>query len=258
MSTRQQEVILASEAPAAPSFSFQEMQRMAVAVAKSGLFGVKEPDQALSLMLVAQAEGKHPALIARDYDIIQGRPAKKSEAILRDFQASGGRIQWHEMSDTLASATFSHPFSGAPLKVDWDINRAKKAGLIGKPGGMYEKYPRQMLRARVISEGCRAVAPSTTSGFYTPEEVRDFTQEQLPAQSMTSAIDDATSAPEQSEIEARINSMDVADIKSLEETFASAWRSTKHKPTRDKYKATYDEMKANIEEAAQRTVAEPQ
>ncbi len=62
-----------------------EIERMAQAVAKSGLFGVKTPDQALALMLVAQAEGRHPALAARDYDIIQGRPAKKAEAMMRDF-----------------------------------------------------------------------------------------------------------------------------------------------------------------------------
>ena len=51
-----------------------------VAGAESG-FG----DEALALMLVSYAEGRHPALAARDYDIIQGRPAKKSEAMLRDF-----------------------------------------------------------------------------------------------------------------------------------------------------------------------------
>jgi hypothetical protein len=54
---------------------------MASAIAKSGLFGMKTPDQALALMLIAQAEGMHPAIAARDYHVIQadqrlrGRPA---------------------------------------------------------------------------------------------------------------------------------------------------------------------------------------
>ena len=42
---------------------FNEVQGMAAAIAKSGLFGMKTPDQALALMLVAQAEGQHPATI---------------------------------------------------------------------------------------------------------------------------------------------------------------------------------------------------
>ena len=43
-----------------------QIERMALAVAKSGLFGVKTPDQAMALMLVAQAEGMHPAIAARE------------------------------------------------------------------------------------------------------------------------------------------------------------------------------------------------
>jgi hypothetical protein len=40
-----------------PHIGFSDVERMASAVAKSGLFGVRTPDQALSLMLIAQAEG---------------------------------------------------------------------------------------------------------------------------------------------------------------------------------------------------------
>ncbi|MCX7689084.1 MAG: hypothetical protein N2045_14060, partial [Fimbriimonadales bacterium] len=56
---------------------------------------------------------------------------------------------------------------------------AKRAGLIGKAGGNWEKYPRAMLRARVVSEGVRTVFPGVIVGLYTPEEVRDF--EPVPA-----------------------------------------------------------------------------
>ena len=55
-----------------------EVERMANAVAKSGLFGVKNVEQAMALMLIAQAEGMHPAIAARDFHVIQGRPALKS------------------------------------------------------------------------------------------------------------------------------------------------------------------------------------
>ena len=41
-----------------------EIKTMAEAVAKSGLFGVKTADEAMALMLIAQAEGQHPAIAA--------------------------------------------------------------------------------------------------------------------------------------------------------------------------------------------------
>jgi hypothetical protein len=153
---------------------YGEIERMATAVAKSGLFGVKTADQALALMLVAQAEGRHPALAARDYDVIQGRPSKKSEAMMRDFLQSGGTVEWHDLTDAIADATFAHP-SGGKVRISWDMKRAQAAGLGGKD--MWKKYPRQMLRARAVSEGIRTVCPMATSGMYVPEEVQDFQPE---------------------------------------------------------------------------------
>lgn len=151
-----------------------DLERMADAIAKSGLFGVKSPVQALALMLIAQAEGSHPATAARDYHIIDGRPALKADAMLARYLSSGGKVQWHEHTDAKVSATFAHP-AGGTLKIDWDMARAKAAGMGGKP--MWTKYPRQMLRARVISEGIRATNPGVAVGIYTPEEVQDFAPE---------------------------------------------------------------------------------
>ena len=149
----------------------QSLERMAQAVAQSKLFGITNQEQALALMLVAQAEGLHPATAARDYHIIQGRPALKADAMLARYLSSGGKVEWHDHTDTKVAATFSHP-AGGTLKIEWDMDRAKKAGLGGKD--MWSKYPRQMLRARVISEGIRATNPAVATGIYTPEEVQDM------------------------------------------------------------------------------------
>jgi hypothetical protein len=148
-----------------------DLERMAQAVAASKLFGMQSPEQALALMLVAQAEGLHPATAARDYHIINGRPALKADAMLARYLNSGGKVEWHEHTDTKVAATFSHP-NGGTLRIEWDIPRATKAGLAGKDN--WTKYPRQMLRARVISEGIRATNPAVAVGMYTPEEVQDF------------------------------------------------------------------------------------
>lgn len=153
-----------------PAFTLGDMERIAHAFAASKLFGVQTPEQALALCLVAHAEGRHPAIAAQDYNIINGRPSKKADAMLRDFIASGGRVEWHTLSDQAAEATFAHP-QGGTVRIGWDHERAKAAG-INNP--MWRKYPRQMLRSRVVSEGVRTVCPGATSGMYVPEEVQDF------------------------------------------------------------------------------------
>lgn len=173
--------------PVAQQFAVTDMERIARAFASSKLFGVQNVEQALALCLIAQAEGRHPATAAQDYSIIQGRPSKKADAMLRDFLSSGGKVEWHTLSDDLADATFSHPYGGS-ARITWDMKRAQQAQLGGN--AMYKKYPRQMLRSRTVSEGVRTVCPGATSGMYVPEEVQDIVQERGPAQQALPAPSD--------------------------------------------------------------------
>ena len=148
-----------------------DIERMSSALAKSGLFGMKSTEQALALMLVAQAEGQHPATIAQDYDIIQGRAARKTHSVLARFQQAGGRVEWHTLTDTQAEATFTHP-AGGSLRMGWTFEQARKAGLTGKDN--WKNYPRAMLRARCIAEGVRAVYPAALGGMLVSEEAQDL------------------------------------------------------------------------------------
>lgn len=149
-----------------------DMERMAEAIARSGLFGMKTADQALALMLTAQAEGQHPATITQDYDIIQGRAARKTHSVLARFQSAGGTVQWHALTDDIADATFTHP-SGGSVRIDWTMARAQQAKLTGKDN--WRNYPRAMLRARCIAEGVRTVWPAAIGGYLVSEEAQDIT-----------------------------------------------------------------------------------
>ena len=153
--------------------STQEIQTMAMAIAKSGMFGIKTPEQAMALMFIAQAEGRHPGSVAQDYNVIQGRPALKADAMLARYQGAGGKVRWVSMTDECVSAVFSHPASG-DVEISWTMERAANADLL--KSGMFKKYPRQMLRARVISEGVRASFPGVIGGMYTPEEVQEYVE----------------------------------------------------------------------------------
>ncbi len=138
-----------------------QVERMAVAVAKSRLFGIQTPEQAFALMMIAQAEGMHPAIAARDYHIIQGRPSLKADAMLARFQQAGGKVEWNEYTDERVVGTFTHP-KGGSVSVEWTIEMGRKANLTKNP--TWNQYPRQMLRSRCISEGIRTVFQGVVVG----------------------------------------------------------------------------------------------
>jgi hypothetical protein len=150
---------------------FNELAQMAEVIAESKLFGIQNTKQALALGILCQAEGRHPGEAGRDYHIISGRPTLKSEIMLARFQAAGGRVEWHEYTHESVSGTFSHP-QGGSLKVSWTMQDATRAGLTGNP--TWKKFPRQMLKARCISEAVRGIFPGVLSGLYAPEEVSDI------------------------------------------------------------------------------------
>jgi len=149
-----------------------DMTVMADSIVKSGFYGFKTKEQVMAVMLVAQAENKHPASVVQEYDIIQGKPALKSQAILARFQLSGGSVQWDEVTPKKVKGTFKHP-QGGTLTVEWTIEMAKQAGIY-REGSGWSKYPEDMLRARVISRAVRSIYPACILGHYATEEVMDF------------------------------------------------------------------------------------
>jgi len=149
-----------------------DMQVMAESIVKSNFYGFKTKEQVMAVMLVAQAEGKHPATVVQEYDIIQGRPALKSQALLARFQMAGGKVEWQEVSAKRCCGTFSHPLGGS-LTIEWTIEMARQAGLVRDNSG-WTKFPEDMLSARVISRAVRKVYPGCILGHYAVEEVMDF------------------------------------------------------------------------------------
>jgi hypothetical protein len=156
---------------------FTDLKQMAVHTAASQLFGLQNQDQAIALMLLCQAEGLHPAVAMRDYHIIKNKPCLKSDALATRFLNAGGSYKFIEYSDTIVTCEFT--YKNQSLKVSWDIDRARKAGLV-REDSQWIKQPRVMLKARVLAEGIRAVCPSVLGGMITKEEAEDIVKD-IPA-----------------------------------------------------------------------------
>jgi hypothetical protein len=152
-----------------------QVRTMATSAYKSGMFPLKNPEQAMTLMLVAQSEQIHPMKAMMSYDVIQGRPALKSSEILARFQDSGGKVEWIETNSNVAKGKFTHP-QGGTITIEWNMDRATKAGYAAKDN--WKKYPDQMMRARCVSEAVRAIYPRCLNNMYSVEEVAEMPQEE--------------------------------------------------------------------------------
>ena len=154
----------------------QEIKEMAKTCFASGMFGLKNPEQVATLMLVAQAENIHPVKALMSYSVINGTPALKATEVQARFQRDGGVIEWIETSKEVAICTLTHPSYNGVYRSEYNITDAKLAGLDSKDN--WKRMPKEMLRARAVSSGVRAVAPSCLNNMYDDNEARDFTETQ--------------------------------------------------------------------------------
>lgn len=227
--------------------NIETIERMATLGSKSGLFGIKSPEQAAALMLIAQAEGISPALALRDYHVISGRPTLKADAILARFQQAGGKVRWVKLTDQEATAVFSHP-AGGEVEISWTMEMAKKAQLLGNQ--TWQKYSRAMLRSRCISEGVRTVYPGVVCGVYTPEEIESIDVAPAPAParaiSAPAPVIELEYVPEQ-ELTA-VDAIAAADsIEVLRKVYTAAMRSAQSEKEKAALTAAKDARKAQLE-----------
>lgn len=151
----------------------KKMAEMAKVVADSGLWSqFNSVPKVMGLMMLCQSDGIHPMHAVRHYDLIQGKPSKKSESQLADFYARGGKVQWLERTDKKCRAKFFSPNCPDGVEVEWTIEQAQKAGLTGKDN--WRNYPRQMLSARVQAEGVQITDPGASLGMVVTEEALDM------------------------------------------------------------------------------------
>lgn len=154
----------------------QAMQVMGEMIAGSGMFGCTKTEQGMVLAMQCLAEGKAPLELAKTYHIIEGKLTMRADAMLGRYLASGGKVKWTERSDKRVAATWI--CDGNEVEIAVTIDEMVKNGVAVGNGNKlktnWQRFPRQMLTARNISEAIRLLMPQIVAGIYTPEEVSDF------------------------------------------------------------------------------------
>lgn len=149
-----------------------QVREMATSSFKSGMFGLKNQEQAFTLMMLAQAEGIHPIQAIQMYSVINGMPSLKTTEMISRYMRSGGKIIWLETTDKIAKAKFV--FEDNELVYEYTMEDATRAKLASKDN--WQKMPKEMLRARCASSGIRMSNPSCLNNMYSVEEAQDIPQ----------------------------------------------------------------------------------
>ena len=154
----------------------QAMQVMGEMIAGSGMFGCTKTEQGMVLAMQCLAEGKAPLELAKTYHIIEGKLTMRADAMLGGYLSRGGKVKWTERSDKRVAATWI--CDGNEVEIAVTIEEMTKNGVaVGNNGKLktnWQRFPRQMLTARNVSEAIRLLMPQIVAGIYTPEEVSDF------------------------------------------------------------------------------------
>jgi hypothetical protein len=149
-----------------------EIMKMAEVFAQSGMFtDAKQMGQAFVKIQAGQEVGIPPFASMSGIHIIQGKPTIGAGIIASCIKGSGKYdYKVKEMSEKICSIDF---FQGKEFigNSEFTIEDAKKAGTKN-----IDKFPKNMLFARAISNGVKWYCPDVFAGpVYVPEEMEHLT-----------------------------------------------------------------------------------
>jgi hypothetical protein len=151
--------------------TYAEMERVAIALARSGFFrDTRDAAQALTLMLAGREYGLGPIAALNGFYFVESRLTLGASTIggiikrsniydyrVRRRENDGCKIEWFENGESVGFSEFK-------------AEDAARAGLTTKTN--YKNYPRAMMFARALTEGARSYCPDVFGGaVYTPDEL---------------------------------------------------------------------------------------
>ena len=163
----QKSIVVRNQAPVVRSMD--DVERAAAAMSKSGYFqDAKDAAQSIVKILAGQEMGFGPFASMTGIYIIQGRPSIGANLMAAAVKSSG-RYNYRviEMTDAVCEIAFFEQGQecGRSRFTIEDARKAQTKNL--------DKFPRNMLFARAMSNGCRWFTPDIFAGAptYTPEEL---------------------------------------------------------------------------------------
>jgi hypothetical protein len=171
--------------------TYDEVERVAKAMAASGFFPDAQSISKAVVKIMAGAEiGFGPFASMQGVNIIKGKPSYNANMLASSVKASG-RYDYRivKLNDEICDLAFFEAGQEVGHSI-FNLQDARRAGVSN-----LDKFPRNMLFARAMSNGVRWYCPDVTNGnaVYTPEELGAEVDED------GNVIDGTYSVPEQVE-----------------------------------------------------------
>lgn len=146
---------------------------LATALVNSGFLpkALNTPEKAVAVILAGRELGIGPMLALRSIHIIEGKPVVAADLQLARFKADGGRAVFPELTAETAVLQLRHP-NGDEHTETFTIVDARAAQLLNKDN--WKKFPKAMLRSRVITAGLKSIGYEPTCGVYDTDEADHF------------------------------------------------------------------------------------
>lgn len=124
-------------------------------------------DEVYAALLTGMELGLGPMAAMRHISIIDGKPSLSAAMQLALLRRAGHRIEVVESTAERCAIVGSGP-DLMRLEVEYTIEEAKQAGLLGKTN--WKNYPKDMLWARCASRYARRADAGATLGLYSPAD----------------------------------------------------------------------------------------
>lgn len=143
-------------------------------VAQSSLIPAEyrgKPADIVWAMDIGDALGVPYTQVMQSMVVARGKMTMSADLMGAVVRRAGHRLRLREDGDSVTADLIRADDPDFVFTVTWDKAKAQAAGLWGSRGP-WQQYPRQMLRARAITEACRQGASDALAGtVYTPEEL---------------------------------------------------------------------------------------
>lgn len=162
----------ASSSAIAPR-NIDDVFKMANLVAKSGLYGVKDPSQAFVIISTGVELGLSPMQSLRGIHCISGKPVLSADLIVALVRNSGLAAFFEVEQADAKGCTYvtRRADSDREHRFTFKLEDAQRAGLLGN--NTWKKYPDRMCRARAAVALARQEYPEVCLGLYTADELSD-------------------------------------------------------------------------------------
>lgn len=130
-----------------------------------------KPADIVWAMDIGDALGVPYTQVMQSMVVARGKMTMSADLMGAVVRRAGHKLRLREDGDSVTATLIRADDTDYEFTVTWDKAKAQAAGLWGSRGP-WQQYPRQMLRARAITEVCRQGASDALAGtVYTPEEL---------------------------------------------------------------------------------------